>query len=46
MISLPVTGSVEPLGTYTRQLVLDIDGQKQTVNSISALPGLLHPNGY
>ncbi len=36
---IAVTGSVQPLGTYTKQLVLDIDGQKQTVNSISALPG-------
>jgi putative ABC transport system permease protein len=34
-----VTGSVEPLGNYTKQLVVNIDGQKQTVNSISALPG-------
>ena len=34
-----VTGSVEPLGNYTKQLVVNIDGEKQTVNSISALPG-------
>jgi putative ABC transport system permease protein len=34
-----VTGSVESLGNYTRQLVVNIDGQKQTVKSISALPG-------
>ena len=36
---ISVSGSVQPLGTYTRQLVINTDGQKQTVNSISALPG-------
>ncbi len=36
---IAVTGSVESLGNYTKQLVVNIDGQKQTVNSISALPG-------
>jgi putative ABC transport system permease protein len=36
---IAVTGSVESLGNYTKQLVVNIEGQKQTVNSISALPG-------
>ncbi len=36
---LSVTGSVQPLGNYTQQLVVKIDGQKQTVKSIDALPG-------
>ena len=36
---ISVTGSQESLGNYTRQLVVNVDGQKQTVKSISALPG-------
>jgi putative ABC transport system permease protein len=36
---IAVTGSVETLGNYTKQLVVNIDGEKQTVKSISALPG-------
>jgi len=34
-----VTGSDQTLGYYTKQLVVNIDGQKQTVNSLAALPG-------
>ena len=36
---IAVTGSVEGLGNYTKQLVVNIDGEKRTVKSISALPG-------
>jgi putative ABC transport system permease protein len=36
---IAVTGSVQTLGVYTKQLVVDIDAQKQTVNSIGVLPG-------
>lgn len=36
---IAVSGSVESLGNYTKQLVVNIDGQKHTVKSISALPG-------
>jgi ABC-type lipoprotein release transport system permease subunit len=34
-----VSGAEEALGSYTRQLVIDADGAKQTVNTIGALPG-------
>ena len=34
-----VTGSVQPIGSYTRQLVVKADGKDETVQSISALPG-------
>ena len=34
-----VTGSVQPLGSYTKQLVIKTEGKEQTVQSISALPG-------
>lgn len=34
-----VTGSVQPLGSYSRQLVIKTDGKDETVQSISALPG-------
>ena len=34
-----VSGSVQPLGSYTKQLVIKADGKDQTVQSISALPG-------
>ena len=34
-----VTGSVQPLGGYARQLVINVDGKEQTIQSISALPG-------
>jgi ABC-type antimicrobial peptide transport system permease subunit len=34
-----VTGSVESLGNYTKQLVIKTEGKEQTVQSISALPG-------
>jgi len=34
-----VTGSVQSLGNYTKQLVIKTDGKEQTVQSISALPG-------
>ena len=37
--TVAVTGSVETLGYYTKQLVVNIEGQPQTVKSISALPG-------
>jgi len=36
---IAVSGSVESLGNYTKQLVVNINGEKQTVKSISALPG-------
>jgi len=36
---LSVTGSVQPLGNYTKQLVIKADGKDETVQSISALPG-------
>lgn len=42
---IAVTGSVEVLGNYTKQLVVNIDGQKQTVKSISALPGFVTQMG-
>ena len=42
---LGVTGSVETLGYYTKQIVVNIDGQKQTVRSISALPGFATRQG-
>jgi ABC-type antimicrobial peptide transport system permease subunit len=34
-----VSGSVQPLGQWTRQLVIKADGNEETVQSISALPG-------
>ena len=34
-----VTGSVQPLGDYTKQLVVKTEGKELTVQSISALPG-------
>ncbi len=34
-----VTGSVQPLGNYTKQLVVKTEGKELTVQSISALPG-------
>ncbi len=34
-----VTGSVQPIGSYTKQLVIKSEGKEQTVQSISALPG-------
>ncbi len=34
-----VTGSVQSLGNYTKQLVIKTDGKEQTVQSIRALPG-------
>jgi len=34
-----VTGSVQSLGEYTRQLVIKTEGKDETVQSISALPG-------
>ena len=34
-----VTGSVQPLGEYTRQLTIKTYGKDETVQSISALPG-------
>jgi putative ABC transport system permease protein len=42
---IAVTGSVESLGNYTKQLVVNIEGEKQTVNSISALPGFVTQMG-
>jgi len=36
---ISVSGAVESLGKYSQQLVINADGEKQTVNSISALPG-------
>ncbi len=36
---IAVTGSAQPLGNYTRQLVIKADGLKQVVKSISVLPG-------
>ncbi|MEP6951746.1 MAG: ABC transporter permease, partial [Ginsengibacter sp.] len=36
---ISVSGAVESLGKYSRQLAINVDGEKQTVNSISALPG-------
>jgi ABC-type antimicrobial peptide transport system permease subunit len=36
---ISVTGSVESLGNYSRQLVIKTEGKEQTVQSISALPG-------
>lgn len=34
-----VTGSVQPIGNYTKQLVIKSEGKEETVQSISALPG-------
>jgi hypothetical protein len=40
-----VSGSVQPLGNYTRQLVIKTEGKEQTVQSISALPGFAKQMG-
>jgi putative ABC transport system permease protein len=40
-----VAGSVESLGNYTKQLVINADGREQTVQSISALPGFVTQMG-
>jgi putative ABC transport system permease protein len=40
-----VTGAQEALGSYTRQLVINAGGEKQTVNTISALPGFAKQMG-
>ncbi|HEY1872684.1 MAG TPA: FtsX-like permease family protein, partial [Chitinophagaceae bacterium] len=34
-----VSGSVQPLGNYSKQMVIKIEGKDQTVQGISALPG-------
>jgi len=34
-----VTGSVQPLGQWTRQLLIKAEGKDETVQSLSALPG-------
>jgi putative ABC transport system permease protein len=34
-----VTGSVQPLGQWTKQLVIKAEGKDETVQSLSALPG-------
>jgi putative ABC transport system permease protein len=34
-----VSGAVQALGSFTKQLVLKVDGKDQTVQSLSALPG-------
>jgi putative ABC transport system permease protein len=34
-----VTGSVQPLGQWTRQLVIKAEGKDETVQSLSVLPG-------
>jgi ABC-type antimicrobial peptide transport system permease subunit len=34
-----VTGSVQPLGKYSKQMVVKIEGADQTVQGVSALPG-------
>jgi putative ABC transport system permease protein len=34
-----VTGAVQPIGNYTKQLVVKSEGKEQTIQSISALPG-------
>ncbi len=36
---ISVTGSVESLGNYSKQLVIKTEGKEQTVQAISALPG-------
>lgn len=36
---LSVTGAVQSLGNYTKQLVINTEGKDATVQSISALPG-------
>jgi len=40
-----VTGSEQPLGNYTKQLVVKTDGKELTVQSISALPGFVAQMG-
>ncbi len=37
--ALGITGSIQPLGSYTKQLVIKTEGKDETVQSISALPG-------
>lgn len=36
---ISVTGSVQPLGNYSKQLVIKTEGKEQTVQGISVLPG-------
>ncbi|HEY4195943.1 MAG TPA: ABC transporter permease, partial [Mucilaginibacter sp.] len=40
-----VTGSVESLGNYTKQLTIKTEGKEETVLSISALPGFASQMG-
>jgi len=40
-----VTGSTQPLGSWTRQLVIKVDGKDQTIQSISAVPGFASAMG-
>ena len=40
-----VTGSVQPIGNYTKQLVIQSKGKEETVQSISALPGFVSQLG-
>lgn len=41
-----VTGSVQPLGNYSKQLVIKSEGKEQTVQSLSALPGFAGQLGF
>src|ERR1700743_2660075 len=36
---ISVTGSVQPLGSYTKQLLIKTEGKEQTVQSLGVLPG-------
>jgi putative ABC transport system permease protein len=36
-----VSGSVQPLGQWTKQLVIKAEGKDETVQSICALPGFV-----
>jgi ABC-type antimicrobial peptide transport system permease subunit len=40
-----VSGSVQPLGEWTKQLVIKAEGKDETVQSISALPGFASQMG-
>ena len=40
-----VTGSVQPLGSYTKQLAIKTEGKEQTVQSLGVLPGFASQMG-
>jgi len=40
-----ITGSVQPLGSYTKQLVIKTEGKEETVQSLGVLPGFVTQMG-